>query len=137
MKVIFSILILILSNNVFSQSFGGLMVRTYTNSTNNLSDNKHSDSTRVRIVNIGLAIDTTVYFSTTNNFRIHLKAGKYNLTCISGENSIDLQEVIISSDRITFVNLLFEPKNKLSFFDRRERKKKFYYFGELKRFDLK
>lgn len=111
-----------------AQSIGGLLVKSTTNLTNNLSDNKLIDSTIVRIVNIGLAIDTTICFSKTNNYRINLGTGKYNLTCIAGENSIELQDVIISGDRITLVELLFEPKAKLNFVERRKRKNLYYNF---------
>jgi hypothetical protein len=128
MKTIIIFFLLFISFSLRAQSIGGLLVKSTTNLTNNLSDNKLTDSTIVRIVNIGLAIDTTICFSKTNNYRINLGTGKYNLTCIAGENSIELQDVIISGDRITLVELLFEPKAKLNFVERRKRKNLYYNF---------
>lgn len=129
MKTIIIFFLLFISFSTKAQSIGGLLVKSNTNLTNNLSDNKLIDSTIVRIVNIGLAIDTTICFSKTNNYRINLRTGKYNLTCIAGENSIELQDVVISGDRITLVELLFEPKAKLNFVERRKRKKLYYNFS--------
>jgi len=129
MKTIIIFFLLFSSFCSNAQSIGGLLVKSNINLTNNLSDNKQSDSTIVRIVHIGFKIDTTICFSKTNNFRINLKTGKYNLTCKAGENSIELPDVIISGDRLTFVELLFEPKVKLNFVERRKRKKLYYNFS--------
>lgn len=128
MKIAQTIVALVFSFNLFSQSIGGLMVRTYTNTTNELSDNKLLDSTTVRIVHAEYAIDTTICFSATNNFKVLLKTGTYKLTCKAGDHTIEFQNVLISGDRLTFVDLLFEPKKPLNYFARRARKKEFYNY---------
>lgn len=131
MKLILSILILNIFLPGHSQISGGLNVQSYSNTTNNLTDNIKSDSTFVQIINPKYGIDTSICFSEKNRFRIFLKPGNYRLICSLNSSVINLENVIISSDNITFVELLFEPNKELSFFEKRRRKKLYSNFENL------
>lgn len=112
----------------FSQvSWGGLSVITFKNNTDKLADNFVVDTTYVKITNSQYSIDTTVTFIHSQNTKIILKDGKYNLALsYRNEEQIELTDVIISGDRISFVEVLIEPRKELSKRDIRNRKKKYY-----------
>jgi len=112
----------------FSQvSWGGLSVITFKNNTDKLADNFVVDTTYVKTTNSQYSIDTTVTFIHSQNTKIILKDGKYNLALsYRNEEQIELTDVIISGDRISFVEVLIEPRKELSKRDIRNRKKKYY-----------
>jgi hypothetical protein len=79
----------------------------------------------VRIRNKHYSIDTIIWISGDVKNRTPLKTGKYQITCTVNETSIELIDVLISGDQITFVDLLFEPDKKLNFLQSKKRKKLF------------
>lgn len=127
-KNILWIIAFLFTNNSFSQvSWGGLSVITFKNNTDKLADNFVVDTTYVKITNSQYSIDTTVTFIHSQNTKIILKDGKYNLALsYRNEEQIELTDVIISGDRISFVEVLIEPRKELSKRDIRNRKKKYY-----------
>ena len=125
---LFWILLLIFSHHSYSQiGLGALQVTTYKNETNNLNDNYSVDTTFVRIIKLQYSIDTNFTYVTGIRSRIALKPGKYKLVCSFNKDSeITIENVIISADKITFVELLIEPKIFLSKSQLRKRRKKNY-----------
>lgn len=118
---------LIFSHSSFGQTYGGLKVQLFKNETNDLNDNYQLDSTEVRIVNKRYSVDTTITFTSANNFKCLLRSGKYKLICSTNrEKDIVVEGVLISGDKITFIDLLIEPEADLNFFQKRKRKKKRY-----------
>lgn len=128
MKVITTALFVCAVLAVNAQLLGVLRVQSFTNGTNDLSDNEQEDSTLVRIIHDYYKLDTTIWFTSVNNFKALLEPSNYKLICSVGNREIEFQNVRIFDAKITFIDLLFEPEKKLNFFDRRKRKKLFYNY---------
>lgn len=118
------ILLCLLSQHAYSQVNGALHLQSFENETNRLEDNQKIETSSVRIVNDVYSMDTTVLFTSEMNSRIALKPGNYTLTCSNDRGTtVHIENVQISSDQITFVDLLFEPQNKMGFLQKRKRRK--------------
>lgn len=107
---------------------GTLKVRSYSNSTNDISDNIEEDSTLIRIINNQFNIDTTILLTQSNSNVNNLKTGDYKLICTIRKEEVTLKAIRISSGKLTIIELLFEPNNKLGFFQKRKRKKLYANF---------
>ncbi|MFY7861794.1 MAG: hypothetical protein ACOVP5_06155 [Chitinophagales bacterium] len=107
---------------------GALSVTTFVNETNNLSDNVELDSTLVRIISKAHSMDTSLWIYAGAKNRIALHPGKYQLTCSAAGRKIELEDVLVTGDRITFVDLLFEPEKKLNYKERKKRRKRYYNY---------
>jgi hypothetical protein len=116
------------TNYCFSQvALGVLKVTTFKNDTDKLTDNYAVDTTHVRIINSQYSLDTIVTFINSQNTKINLKRGNYNLVLsYRNEEEIELTDILISADLISFVEVLIEPKMALSRREIRKRKKKYY-----------
>lgn len=118
---LFSILFIF---SCYAQDYGNLMVKAFKNTSLNLSDNFQLDTIRVRIINQMTLEEKTVIFTPDIQKRPLLTPGKYKLICsVHGENDRIVEDVIINTEKITFVELLYEPKQRLSCSQKRKRKK--------------
>ncbi len=118
-----------LTLNLYSQrGLGSLSVTTFTNETNDLIDNVEADSTSVQIINKHYSLDSTVWVYKGVKNRISLRPGEYYIICTTSGKTIELFDVQISADRITFLDLLVEPDKKLSFVQKQKRRKRFYNY---------
>lgn len=127
-KTTLLIVAFLFANYCFSQNaLGALKVTTFKNDTDNLADNYIVDTSYVRITNSRYSTDTSVVFIQSQKTKINLKPGRYNLVLsYNNEEEIILNDVLISADKISFVEVLIEPKMALSRKDIRKRKKKYY-----------
>lgn len=118
-----------LTLNLYSQTgLGVLIVRSYSNETNDLMDNVEIDSTLVQVINKHYSLDSTIWVYSGVDSRISLKPGDYKIICTASDKTIELVDVPINSDTITFLDLLFEPEKKLSFIQKKKRRKRFYNY---------
>ena len=118
-----------LTINLYSQkALGSLSVTTFTNETNDLIDNVEADSALVQIINKHYSLDSTVWVYKGVKNRISLRPGEYHIICTTSGKTIELFDVQISADRITFLDLLFEPDKKLNFVQKQKRRKRFYNY---------
>lgn len=118
-----------LTLNLHSQrGLGSLSVTAFTNETNDLIDNVEADSALVHIINKPYSMDSTVWVYKGVKNRISLRPGEYHIICTTSGKTIELFDVQISADRITFLDLLFEPDKKLSFVQKQKRRKRFYNY---------
>lgn len=118
-----------LTLNVYSQrGLGSLSVTTFTNETNDLIDNVEADSALVQILNKHYSLDSTVWVYKGVKNRISLRPGEYHIICTTSGKTIELFNVPINADRITFLDLLFEPDKKISFVQKQKRRKRFYNY---------
>lgn len=114
---------------MYSQNgLGALSVTSFINETNDLNDNVEADSTLVQIVNKKFSMDTTVWVYKRVKNKISLRTGEYQIICTLTGRTIELFDVPIYADRITFLNLLIEPDKKLSFIEKNKRQKRFYNY---------
>lgn len=118
-----------LTLNVYSQrGLGSLSVTTFTNETNDLIDNVEADSALVQILNKHYSLDSTIWVYKGVKNRISLRPGEYHIICTTSGKTIELFNVPINADRITFLDLLFEPDKKISFVQKQKRRKRFYNY---------
>lgn len=103
-------------------------ITSFVNETNNLSDNIELDSTWVHLTNENHSMDTSFWMHAGPKNRLQLHPGTYQITCTAAGRTIELENVIIKGDRITFIDLLIEPEKKLKFSEKRKRRKRYYNF---------
>ncbi len=105
---------------------GVLRVTAYQNDTGNLKDNQTLDSINVQIISSNDTINCVIPSSGEGRNRCLLSAGTYKLRCIiDGTKEIVIEKVIIRSDTISSVDILFEPEQELNFCEKRKRNKLF------------
>jgi hypothetical protein len=115
--------------SAYSQGLGFLSVKGFKNTTLNLEDNVQIDSVHVKIVNQSTGEGITHVYTIDRFNRPTLEAGEYTLTCsVDGEEDWMVEGVRISAEKITFVELLYEPEEKLTFFQKRKRKRGSFRF---------
>ena len=120
---------LFLTLNLYSQrGLGALGVTAMMNETNDLMDNVELDSTLIQIINKKYSLDSTIWLNLGVKNRIPLKPGEYHIICTISGKSIELFDVPIRADKITFLDLLFEPDKKLSFIEKIKRRKRYYNY---------
>lgn len=100
----------------FAQSgAGAIAVSACYNTDNNLHHNQPIEEVELLLVKTGSQRDTVLNGTVTAKIsdRKSLSPGTYVLTARYGTYApIVLKEVVISSDRITFIDLLFEPEQR-------------------------
>ncbi len=123
-KLIYLFLLLNYFLTQAQSSSGGLKISMYKNTNNNLKENILLDSILVNITNNQSKVDTSILNSINNSESfITMKSGKYNINFTIENEFFTLENILISGDRISFVDILIEPKSKLSFIEKRKRKK--------------
>jgi hypothetical protein len=128
-KYVVSLLSIMLMCSAYSQGLGFLSVKGFKNTTLNLEDNVQIDSVHVKIVNQSTGEGITHVYTIDRFNRPTLEAGEYTLTCsVDGEEDWMVEGVRISAEKITFVELLYEPEEKLTFFQKRKRKRGSFRF---------
>lgn len=129
LKILTFVVSLFLALNLYSQTgLGALSVTTFMNETNDLIDNIELDSTLVQIINKKYSLDSTIWVYKGVKNRISLRPGEYHIICTLSDKTIDLFNVPINADRITFLDLLIEPDKKLSFIEKKKRRKRYYNY---------
>jgi len=129
LKILTFVVSLFLALNLYSQTgLGALSVTTFMNETNDLIDNIELDSTLVKIINKKYSLDSTIWVYKGVKNRISLRPGEYHIICTLSGKTIDLFDVPINADRITFLDLLIEPDKKLSFIEKKKRRKRYYNY---------
>jgi len=124
LKNILYVAALLLVKVGYSQVCGGLLVRAYENSTLNLKDNVALDSIRVQAINRETGEETTFVFTIDMEKRPYLEVGEYDLLCsVKGEEDRLVENITVWADSIAVVELLYEPKQKLTRSQKRKRRK--------------
>jgi hypothetical protein len=119
------IVLLFFSNGTYAQNTPGILrVSAHQNSTGKLQDNWRLDTIYVQIITSGDTVNCLIPSTGDNRNMCKLSGGKYKLVCsIDGITELIVEEVIISPDKITFVDILFEPHQELSKCAKRKRNK--------------
>ena len=129
LKYLLSLSAILLMFLGYSQNYGGLLVKGFKNTTLDLNDNVEVDSIHVKIVNQTTREEKTVVFTSDMKERPLLKTGKYELVCsVKNEREWVVKDITVSADMITFVELLYEPEQKLTRSQKRKRKKRRFIF---------
>lgn len=129
LKYLLSLYTLLLLFFGYSQNNGNLYVKSFKNTTLNLNDNIQFDSVFVKIINQTTREEKLVIFTTDINKRPLLEAGKYDLICsVKGEEDRIVEDIRVTGDMIAFVQLLYEPKQKLTCSQKRKRKKQVFIY---------
>lgn len=123
-KITFILLFLFFPLLSFCQGLASFRITAFKNNTNQLEDNSQLDTVLVQITSKSIDYDTTVFFSKEKN-RFALPDGRFTILCsIDGEEEIRIENIPASSDKITFIEILFEPPKEYSKKEIKLRRKK-------------
>lgn len=104
---------------------GNLRINVFQNDTGNLKDNYPVYGVTVQITSTDYSFNAFL----TKDISFNLVPDTYNIEVQSEQGSIvQLQKVVVSSDQITFVDILFEPEMERSWWQRRKRRKLYSNF---------
>jgi hypothetical protein len=111
-KIILFVILVLLNFNVFSQSgFGVINVSAFSNDDNKIKNNIEITSLELLIID-AKTNDTISNGIAELSKKFNVKPGDYFLIANTPDYSRIETNVNVSIDRITFIDLLFEPKKR-------------------------
>ncbi len=113
--VTFFMLLLCISTSYCQGINGGLRINGFSNTDNKLASNVKISEAHILLIS-QKSNDTLLNELTKLEYRQYLPTGKYTMIAtIDGYEKIIMEELIRAGDKITFIDLLFEPKQRKNF----------------------
>ena len=130
MKIFFLFFLLFFNSTEHQRGVGTIRVAVFHNNDCNLSSNIQRDSAEI-IVNSS-RLDNPIKYTclkSVHQDNPYLESGKYDVTYINpGGENIVINNVEVSAEMITFVDILIEPNCDLNFIQKKKRRKKYANF---------